>query len=164
MAAMPGVTFLMNMIMLFVTLGVNDCPGTSPMGGCVGEASLGSCAFESPRVNPFYGPRADTLITLGAKDTPKILDLELWRFISAVYLHAGVLHLLGNMVGLLVYGVQLERSFGGLRLAVVWFVSGFFSMLCSAVFLPNIVSVGASGAVCGLMGCSLGEVMLNWRS
>jgi len=56
-------------------------------------------------VNPLFGPRPETLLMLGAKSTWRIVErLEVWRLLAAVFLHGGLLHLLGNVAAILAYG------------------------------------------------------------
>jgi membrane associated rhomboid family serine protease len=184
------------------------------------------------------GPSTQTLIDLGAKVTNLIQDGEVWRLFSAMFLHAGWLHLVGNLVVSIPLGIWLERydvicclvyvcvcvcvcvcvsvipSNGGflycsfpvlcrfsamclsllvgfaavlslvvhfllhcffppslasnfpmtllfsfrysihgfIRMAIIYLVSGIAGNLASAVFYPDAVTVGASGAVFGLIG------------
>ncbi|CAN0430741.1 unnamed protein product, partial [Discosporangium mesarthrocarpum] len=63
--------------------------------------------------NPAYGPSVETLLEAGAKRTDLIVDEGEWyRLISAMFLHAGVVHYLFNMVGFLQIGFMVERVFG----------------------------------------------------
>ena len=79
--------------------------------------------------------------------------IELYRLITSMFLHAGVIHLVFNMYALYVLGPQLESFFGKFKYALIYFVSGIIGGLVSMVFQgSNIVSVGASGAIFGLIG------------
>jgi len=99
----------------------------------------------------------------GAKSSWEIVeDAEVWRLLTSMYLHSGLLHVATNMLGLMGYGWRLERDFGALKVAAVWLISGTFAMMSSAAMLPMEITVGASGATCGLLGCSCGELILNW--
>jgi membrane associated rhomboid family serine protease len=78
-----------------------------------------------------------------------------WRIITAGFLHAGLMHLGFNMLALWVLGGQLEPVLGRLEFAVVYFTSllaGSFGVL---LLSPNALTVGASGAVFGLMGATV---------
>lgn len=82
--------------------------------------------------------------------------VELFRLISSVFLHAGIFHLLCNMYSLYVIGPQLESFFGKTKFVIIYIVSGVVGNLLSLSFLQdNIVSVGASGAIFGLLGSLL---------
>jgi len=77
---------------------------------------------------------------------------EWWRLITAAFLHGGLLHLAFNMYALYWLGPQLERLLGPVRFAAVYFLSALGGSVASYWFSPvNTVSVGASGAIFGLM-------------
>jgi membrane associated rhomboid family serine protease len=59
-------------------------------------------------------------------------------------------------------GWPLERSYGFWRVAPIYILSGFVGNVVSAIFLPNIVTVGASGAIYGLGGVLVADLMQNW--
>jgi len=81
---------------------------------------------------------------------------EIYRLISSMFLHAGLLHLLCNMYSLYVIGPQLESFFGKTKFIIIYLISGIIGNLLSLAFLQdNIVSVGASGAIFGLLGALL---------
>ncbi|CAA0830513.1 RHOMBOID-like 1 [Striga hermonthica] len=79
-----------------------------------------------------------------------------------MWLHGGVLHLLANMLSLLIIGIRLEREFGFARIGFLYLVSGFGGSLLSALFIQSNISVGASGALFGLLGGMLSELITNW--
>jgi len=75
---------------------------------------------------------------------------EVWRFITAVFLHGNLLHLFFNLFALALFGSILEKLIGGSRFLVVFFVSGILANLISVNFYS--VSLGASGAIFGVIG------------
>ena len=81
--------------------------------------------------------------------------------VSCNWLHAGVLHLLFNMMALGGLGAPLERKFGTWRLATLYVTSGLFGTVVSVIFLPNVISVGASASVFGLVGACWADVFIN---
>ena len=82
--------------------------------------------------------------------------LELYRLITSVFLHGGLLHLLCNMYSLYVLGPQLESFFGKVKYTIIFIGSGIIGNLLSMAFLQDTyVSVGASGAIFGLLGALL---------
>ncbi|XP_038713838.1 RHOMBOID-like protein 5 [Tripterygium wilfordii] len=92
-------------------------------------------------------------------------DGEGWRFLSCIWLHAGVIHLATNMMSLLFIGIKLEQEFGFLRIGLLYVLSGFGGSLMSAIKAKGhtpMVSVGASGALFGLLGAMLSELITNW--
>jgi membrane associated rhomboid family serine protease len=86
---------------------------------------------------------------------PYVADGEWWRIITAGFLHAGLLHIAFNMYFLYFLGTLLEPSIGKLRFGIIYFVSlvgGSFGVL---LLDPNSATVGASGAVFGMMGAAI---------
>ncbi|MGI4873909.1 MAG: rhomboid family intramembrane serine protease [Janthinobacterium lividum] len=100
----------------------------------------------------FSGP---ALLAWGASYGPAIAGGEWWRLLSGTFLHGGISHLANNMVLLAVLGGQLERVLGGLRVAVVYLACGVAASLLSYWWHPEVIGVGASGALFGWMGLGL---------
>ena len=95
------------------------------------------------------------LYIIGAKVNSLILyDGQWWRLITAMFLHAGIVHLLFNMYALYILGNQLESILGKEKFILVYFISGIVSSLASFI-LSSSMSVGASGAIFGLLGTLL---------
>jgi len=79
-----------------------------------------------------------------------------WRLLTATFLHASVMHILFNMYALLVLGASLERVIGGLRFATIYFMSALGGSVAALWFSGlDTISVGASGAVFGLMTATI---------
>lgn len=113
--------------------------------------------------NPFFGPTTAVLVKWGAIDSARIVEKgEAWRLVAAMFLHGGIVHLCINMITLLGVGLQLERNHGSVRVAAIYMLSGVFGALASAMFAPDSLSVGASGAIFGLIGACIGDLLLNW--
>jgi membrane associated rhomboid family serine protease len=114
------------------------------------------------------GPDNAKLFQLGALYPPAIAQTavlpehhQYWRLITAMFLHAGLLHLALNMYALYLFGYLIENAFGTLRFVAIYFVSGFLASVTSFAFGPiGEVGVGASGAIFGLLGA---WVAYNYR-
>jgi len=96
----------------------------------------------------------DTLIEMGAKYNPYILDGEWWRMVTSMFLHIGLLHLVMNMLAIYYLGTIVERIYGNMRFLFIYFLAGIGGGLASFAFSPS-VSAGASGAIFGLFGALL---------
>ncbi|KAI4340367.1 hypothetical protein MLD38_025212 [Melastoma candidum] len=152
-----------NVVLFIVTMYVNDCPRNAVPGSKCILGFLGRFSFQSLSENPLLGPSSTTLLKMGALDTNKIVEgRQAWRLFTCIWLHAGVFHILANMLSLLFIGIRLEREFGFVRIGVLYIVSGFGGSLLSALFLQTSISVGASGALFGLLGSMLSELLINW--
>ncbi|HEY5996343.1 MAG TPA: rhomboid family intramembrane serine protease [Candidatus Deferrimicrobiaceae bacterium] len=79
---------------------------------------------------------------------------ELLTPFSAMFLHGGWLHLLGNMLYLYIFGDNVEDELGRGRFLFFFFASGFASFIVQVVLVPQsmIPNIGASGAVAGVLG------------
>ncbi|XP_021289159.1 RHOMBOID-like protein 1 [Herrania umbratica] len=149
-----------NTVMLIITMYVNNCPKNSV--SCIADF-LGRFSFQPFKENPLLGPSSFTLQKMGALDVKKVVDgHQGWRLITCNWLHGGVFHLLANMLSLLVIGIRLEREFGFIRVGLLYIISGFGGSLLSALFIQSNISVGASGALFGLLGAMLSELITNW--
>ncbi len=91
------------------------------------------------------------LLDYGANYKSFVQGGEWYRLFSCIFIHASFIHLLFNMYALKILGYQLESYLGKLKFTIVFIVSGLVGSLLSAV-LSNAVSVGASGAIFGLLG------------
>lgn len=84
-----------------------------------------------------------------------VRDGEFYRLITAIFVHAGILHLFLNMYALYVIGTQLESFYGSVKYLIIYLFSGLIGSLLSMSFLGDSWSVGASGAIFGLFGALL---------
>ena len=101
------------------------------------------------------GSFGGSLIREGGVAGPLVADGELWRLLTAGFLHAGLFHLLFNMYALYILGGMLEPSVGRLRFALIYFVSLLGGSFGAILLSPNSLTVGASGAIFGLMGAAV---------
>ena len=76
--------------------------------------------------------------------------IQPWRFITAIFLHGSVTHLLYNLFALVLFGLILESIVGSNRFLVVFFAGGIIANLVSVNFYSS--SLGASGAIFGIIG------------
>mmetsp|Transcript_20701 Transcript_20701/g.53805 ORF Transcript_20701/g.53805 Transcript_20701/m.53805 type:complete len:626 (+) Transcript_20701:159-2036(+) len=86
-----------------------------------------------------------------------------YRFIIPLFLHSGIVHYFVNMYLLLGLGAQIERTTGTIRMGLIFMISGIGGYVTSGVFSPNIPSVGASGAIFGLIGVAVVDLFQSWQ-
>lgn len=100
------------------------------------------------------------LVRFGA-NAPALINAGQWfRLFSANFLHANLLHIYMNGMGLMVLGSQLERLLGPWRLSLIYLLSALGGSIASAVAARAAFSVGASTAIFGLLGAL---AVVNWR-
>lgn len=100
------------------------------------------------------------LTVLGAKDNGAIAQGEFWRLLTPMFLHGGYIHLGLNSYSLFIVGPQVERSFGHWRFLAIYFLSGLAGSVASFALSPY-RSIGASGALFGLIGALIPLLYLN---
>lgn len=93
-----------------------------------------------------------------------VVQGQYWRLFTALFLHAGFVHLLFNLFALYVLGPPLERSIGALRFAICYLISGLISSAgVVALTVIGIVQVaqlvGASGCIMGIVGAWAGFLL-----
>jgi rhomboid protease GluP len=97
-------------------------------------------------------PSREALFLLGAKYAPAIRAGEVWRLVTANYLHGGIIHLVFNSIALLNLGPLIESAFGWRKLFLIYTTAGVAAFAVSTVVRPGALSIGASGAIFGLLG------------
>jgi membrane associated rhomboid family serine protease len=91
----------------------------------------------------------------GALFGPLVANGDWWRLITAAFLHYGPIHLGFNMFFLYWIGTPVEQYLGRGRFLLVYFVSGLAGSAGALVLSPDAVTVGASGAIFGILGAAL---------
>lgn len=91
------------------------------------------------------------LARMGSLVPGRVRDGEWWRLFSCTFLHGGVLHVGLNVLVLWILGRSLERFIGSTRFVIIYFAAGLAGSLSSSLFVSS-QSVGASGAIWGLLG------------
>ena len=110
----------------------------------------------------FNGHTTQFLLEHGALYAPAIREGEWYRLLTHIFLHGDILHLGNNMLILFCLGNALEHYLGKISYVGIYFFSGILAGLGSVVYnTDNTVSVGASGAVFGIIGAMLWLVLRN---
>src|SRR5919204_5604265 len=92
---------------------------------------------------------------------PAVAQGDWWRLITAAFLHYNAIHLFMNMLGLYWFGTALELRLGAARYLALYLVSGLAGSAGALVLSPLAVTVGASGAIFGILGAML---ILEWQT
>ncbi|MBT3240094.1 MAG: rhomboid family intramembrane serine protease [Chloroflexi bacterium] len=93
----------------------------------------------------------DMMAAVGMKVNSAIMEGQLWRLVTPIFLHGSLLHIGFNMYALHILGPQLERFFGHWEFFLLYMVSGFGGVVFSFILTEN-PSLGASTAIFGLLG------------
>lgn len=100
-------------------------------------------------------PRPEPITAWGALNYVRVVFAdEYYRLFTAMFLHAGEVHLLFNGLALWVFGRTVESVFGTARFALIYFLGGLTGSLASLVFTRGL-SVGASGAIFAIFGAEM---------
>ena len=101
-----------------------------------------------------YGVHS-TIYEKGFLYAPFVGQGDWWRLATAAFLHYGPVHLLLNMLGLYWFGSLLEQRIGSGRYLLIYLVSGLAGSAGALVLSPTSATVGASGAIFGILGAGL---------
>lgn len=130
----------------------------------IASFALNGWTVEPLDVNPMIGPSAETLIKMGAKDSYLIVhENEAWRLVSSAILHAGLVHYFINMLALWFVGSAIEQCHGTIAATILFGIPAIGGTILSAIFLPEYITVGASGGIFGLIGACLSDIVMNWK-
>lgn len=114
-------------------------------------------AFNGVAMNP----TGQQLVERGANFGPLTLGGQPWRLVTAMFLHGNFLHILFNMWCLWDLGSLCESLYGHVTFAAVYLISGVAASLASVWWHPAIPSVGASGAIFGIVGALIASYYLG---
>jgi rhomboid protease GluP len=111
-------------------------------------------------------PLGDAVYNKGALITYKVLmDGEFYRIFTAMFLHAGTEHIVNNMLMLATVGAIVEQYTGHGFFFILYIISGIFGNLLSMAYELrnnlNWISVGASGAIMGIVGFLVVWIIIN---
>lgn len=110
----------------------------------------------------FFGHTTKFLLDHGALYGPALREGEWYRLITHLFLHDDIMHLGHNMLILFFLGNVLERHLGKISYVILYFLSGILAAIGSVVYnTTDMVSIGASGAVFGVVGAMVWVVIRN---
>lgn len=96
----------------------------------------------------------------GFSDTPN----QWWRFITAIFLHAGIIHIGFNLLLQIKLGCEIEKTIGHIRFFIIYFASGIGGFVFGGNFSPDgITATGASGSLFGIIALDLLSLLFNWQ-
>lgn len=93
----------------------------------------------------------ESLVLFGAKESSLIALGQWWRLVTPIFIHNDLMHLLFNSWAIFVFGPMMETTLGNRRFLFIYGISGIAGVVASCLSNVNI-SVGASGAIFGLLG------------
>ncbi|MBA0593412.1 hypothetical protein Gorai_010356 [Gossypium raimondii] len=133
---------LANIIIFVLMMYTNNCPKNN-------KGSKGKCVARMDK--------------WGALQWSKVVHgKQGWRFITCLWLHGGLIHLFANVFSFVFIGIRHEQQFGYVRVGVIYLLSGFGGGILSSLFMQHTTTVGASGALFGLIGAMCSEFLTNW--
>lgn len=130
------------------------CPNATAVTGSSVTCSLSElCGFNGvPNPHP-HG-------SIHEKPAPN----QWWRFITPIFIHAGIIHIGFNLLLQLTLGRDIEKLIGSIRFAIVYFASGIFGFVLGGNFAANgIASCGCSGSLFGILAITLLDLLYTWK-
>ena len=95
---------------------------------------------------------SDSVIRVYGQVNALVYEGAYWQLFTAIFIHADLLHLFGNMFFLLIFGLRAEELFSTTEYFLIYLLSGLTGNLLTLLLGPQLVSVGASGAIFGMFG------------
>jgi membrane associated rhomboid family serine protease len=113
----------------------------------------------------FGGIRSTVMYRLGALFGPPVVyGGQWWRLVTAMFLHAGLLHIGMNLWVLFDIAPEVEGLFGMSKFVVFYLVTGVVGYIASLWWMPMALAIGASGAIMGLIGVLIGATFHHGRT
>jgi membrane associated rhomboid family serine protease/Tfp pilus assembly protein PilF len=106
-------------------------------------------------------PSGQDLVHWGANYGPFTLGGQWWRLLTCVFVHGNFLHIAANMWCLWNFGDLAESLYGHWTFAAIYLISGVAASLASVIWNPSVLSVGASGAIFGIVGALIAPFYLG---
>lgn len=120
--------------------------------------AAGALCIALDRLADEWGPRdlrRAALFAMGADRGANVLNGEVWRLASSIFLHTDASHLANNLLALLLFGSLVETTLGSRRFCVLFMAAGVIGSIAQSAITPDAVACGASGALWGLMTATL---------
>ncbi|KAK9456172.1 rhomboid family-domain-containing protein [Dipodascopsis uninucleata] len=148
-------------VYLFIHAGARFNPCMHSIKGITDSTSLRySCPARS-QFNTSGKCTLSQLCGMGGVDTS---PNQWWRFIIPIFLHAGFIHLIVNLMLQIRLGFSVERYIGFLRFGFIYIVSGITGFVLGGSYASDgTPSMGASGALFGILAVQLVDLLLNWK-
>ena len=97
----------------------------------------------------------EDLISIFGNYRPLVITGQYYRLFTSMFMHDDIFHIAFNMYALYILGSQAEGFFGKTKFSIIYFLSGLSGSLLSVLLNLDTISIGASGAIFGLLGALL---------
>jgi membrane associated rhomboid family serine protease len=147
-------------IFVLIRLGAGFTPCMHTIPSITGNTSLKFSCFDHSKTS---NDAKCTLQELCGFSSVSVTPNQWYRFVMPIFLHAGVTHLIINILTQQLVGNAIEKRIGCLRLAVIYFVSGIFGLVLGSNFAPEgMARIGCSGSVFALVAVGHLDLLYNW--
>lgn len=126
----------------------------------VGGNSFG---FQDKEFDEIGGPEWSWLEGVSPFSSCSNQHYQVWRFVTYIWVHANIWHLVSNMIMQFFVGASLESVHGFWRVGLLYLLGGIAGGLNVNMFQPDTTVVGASGAIYALLGMVCANLWLNWE-
>jgi rhomboid protease GluP len=124
------------------------------------ELSLG---FDSAKT--VLEVNSDTLFLMGMNDSHLVYKGQVYRLVVAQFLHLNMLHIICNTLIMLLLVSRMEYTFGKARVLLVYILSGIAGDIFSDIlYTDKMLKAGSSTSLYGMIGLSIGYIIINWPS
>ncbi|KAF2087257.1 rhomboid-domain-containing protein [Saccharata proteae CBS 121410] len=154
---------------VYITMGARYVPCMRQMGSKYEANITADVAFPCPNTTTAVSEcslsEACGMTGVPTADSDGELHPNQWyRFITPIFLHAGIIHIVFNLLVQMTIGRDIEILVGSVRFFLLYFASGIFGNVLGANYAANgMASVGASGAILGLIAITLLDLLYSWK-
>lgn len=108
--------------------------------------------------------KTQTIIDYGGNYYTAVKNGEVYRFLSAIFLHVSFIHIFGNVIVTFFFLSRIEYTFGIAKTLVIYLLSGITANIFrDAITKSDVPSAGASTSLYGVIGVIVGYIVLNWN-
>jgi membrane associated rhomboid family serine protease len=141
------------------TPGIALASGQAPVTRILIAINVAVYLLTAAQGNGFNAPGGQ-LFTKWILYGPFVAQGDWWRLVTAMFLHASIIHIAFNMISLYLIGTPVEQYLGKARYVGLYFVSGLAGSAGALLQAPHTPTLGASGAIFGILGAML---ILEWQ-
>jgi rhomboid protease GluP len=136
----------------------------APVSVAILAANVGMYVWMCARGSDWLEPTSQDVLAYGANAGIEVAQGQWWRLVTCMFLHSGAVHLLVNMWSLRVLGPFVEQLYGHGTFFLIYVLAGVGGSIASCMWNPLGLSVGASGAIFGLLGAIIVFFLTHRRS
>jgi rhomboid protease GluP len=98
---------------------------------------------------------SDAVLSQYGQNNLSVMNGAYWQLFTSMFVHVSIVHIFGNMLFLLIFGLRTEEMFNPAEYVSIYVLSGLTGNMLTLLYGPSMLSAGASGAIFGIFGATL---------